>query len=133
MSAGDGDQKNRDQYRDLVGSSPDGIVLCQDSVVTFANGAAARLLGASNPDQILGKSLFERFRSPAPWSQLEVKVVQPPDQAAIQLTLRDITDRMRAEGTVRENEERLTLAFSGAQEGVWDWDLATGKVVYSSR
>jgi PAS domain S-box-containing protein len=34
---------------------------------------------------------------------------------------------------LRESEERLTLAFAGAQEGVWDWNLETGAVVYSSR
>ena len=31
----------------------------------------------------------------------------------------------------RSSEERLTLAFAGAQEGVWDWNLETGAVVYS--
>jgi PAS domain S-box-containing protein len=45
----------------------------------------------------------------------------------------DITDRKRTEAALRESEERLTLAFAGAQEGVWDWNLDTGAVVYSSR
>jgi len=45
----------------------------------------------------------------------------------------DLTERRRAETTLRENEERLKLAFAGAQEGVWDWNLETGAVVYSSR
>jgi PAS domain S-box-containing protein len=39
----------------------------------------------------------------------------------------------RTLAALRESEERLTLAFAGAQEGVWDWDLDTGAVVYSAR
>jgi len=51
----------------------------------------------------------------------------------VQIVVRDITERRRSEATLRENEERLTLAFAGAQEGVWDWNLETNAVVYSPR
>ncbi len=55
------------------------------------------------------------------------------DGEVIQVIVRDISERKRAEALLRQNEERLTLAFAGAQEGVWDWDLASGAVVYSPR
>ena len=45
-----------------------------------------------------------------------------PAGDAIQLIVRDICERKRAEAVLRQNEERLTLAFAGAQEGVWDWN-----------
>jgi PAS domain S-box-containing protein len=66
------------------------------------------------------------WRSSAP-------LIEDHDGRAIQLIVRDITERKRTEAALRASEERLTLAFAGAQEGVWDWNLETGAVVYSPR
>src|SRR5438045_378842 len=124
------------------------------------NAAALRLLGAASADQIVGKTIAELFDEPG---QARVRmllerphfeaahrfedglvrvdgavvdveaVIAPLAEGAIQLVLRDITNRKRAEHALRDSEERLTLAFAGAQEGVWYWNLETGAVVYSSR
>ena len=43
----------------------------------------------------------------------------------------DITERKRIEDARRQSEERLRLAQEKGQIGLWDWDLATGAVVWS--
>jgi PAS domain S-box-containing protein len=52
---------------------------------------------------------------------------------AVLIVIRDVTNRKATDAALRESEERLTMAFAGAQEGVFDWDLESGAVVYSAR
>ena len=47
--------------------------------------------------------------------------------------LHDVTERRRAEDTLRENEERLELVLEGSQQGFWDWNIATGEVRRNER
>jgi PAS domain S-box-containing protein len=153
-----------DQYRRLVESSPDGILLVRNSRIEFVNPSAARLFGAADPAQILGKSAFDVLHADSQQvmrqrlEQLVRGEVLPPaeekilrldgsvgqvevnstlldarDGGTIQVILRDIGERQRRESVLRESEERLMLAFAGAQEGVWDWNVETGAVVYSPR
>ncbi len=35
--------------------------------------------------------------------------------------------------SIREREERYALILAGANDGLWDWDLRTGKVYWSAR
>ncbi|OGS97786.1 MAG: hypothetical protein A3H99_09295 [Gallionellales bacterium RIFCSPLOWO2_02_FULL_59_110] len=42
-------------------------------------------------------------------------------------------ERQQAEQALRDSEERWSFALEGSGEGVWDWDMQTGKVVYSRR
>ena len=37
----------------------------------------------------------------------------------------------RADGQLRRAEERFELAISGANAGIWDWDLASGRLFWS--
>jgi PAS domain S-box-containing protein len=47
--------------------------------------------------------------------------------------VQDITDRKRAELSLRESEERWLFAFEGAEDGAWDWNAQTNKVFHSNR
>ncbi len=45
---------------------------------------------------------------------------------------RDITERKRAETALRDREELLQLATEVAGLGIWDWDLASGRLAWSA-
>jgi two-component system, NarL family, sensor histidine kinase UhpB len=153
-----------ERYRRLVELSPDGIFITRQNRIVFLNPAAVRLFGASDAEQVLGRSPFDLFHpdthahirdrvarvlagETAPlmeqklvgldgtMTDVEVTgaLLDDAEGRAIQVIVRDITERKRAEAALRESEERLRLAFAGAQEGVWDWNLETGAVVYSPR
>jgi len=47
-------RESEERYRSLVDLSPDGIVVHSEGRVVFANKAAARLLGAASPEELVG-------------------------------------------------------------------------------
>lgn len=142
---------------------PDGILISRDFRVVFVNPAAVGLFGASHPDQILGRPVPDLFHAEhreavrhaierslggeqvlnaqatvvglgtaARDVEISSTVVGNP-AVSVALIVHDVTERRRADLALREREERLRLAFAGAREGVWDWNLETGEVVYSER
>jgi PAS domain S-box-containing protein len=152
-----------ERYRRLVEWSPDGILILEDARIAFANAAAVDLFGVAGPEHLLGRSfldLLDADSRDSVWEHLshwrrgramplDAKVVRPDGKVrdisltgakaadegdrAVQLMVRDITEQKDVERALRENEERLSLAVAGAEEGVWDWNLETNAVVYSAR
>ena len=45
----------------------------------------------------------------------------------------DVTQERAAHERERAIQQRLEIAISAAEQGVWDWDLVTGEMVYSPR
>ena len=48
------------------------------------------------------------------------------------LVFRDITERKQAEEKLQQTNERLDLAQRASGAGVWDWDIKTGHIEWSS-
>ncbi|MFN3075916.1 MAG: PAS domain-containing protein [Alphaproteobacteria bacterium] len=48
-------------------------------------------------------------------------------------TVLDITERKMIEEELRRSEERYTLAVTGSNEGIWDWDIINDKFYVSPR
>ena len=48
-------------------------------------------------------------------------------------SIRYAVERQRAEEDLRESEERYSLAVTGANDGLWDWDLLAERIYLSPR
>ncbi|HET6971804.1 MAG TPA: PAS domain-containing protein [Phenylobacterium sp.] len=78
-------------------------------------GEAARLTAPSHvrPDRVV------EFR------------VAPLGDEGIGVSLVDVTERVLAESSLRESQERLDLAVRAHNIGIFDWDVASGRIVWS--
>ena len=52
-------RESEERYRELVDLSPDAIYISSDRKITYVNAACVRLLGATSPDELVGKSVLE--------------------------------------------------------------------------
>lgn len=95
--------------------------------------ADAKDLSSTQPDvaiECVGRSK-DGTSFPAELMISRIQLLTGPD--VYSAIIRDITARKLTEEKLRESEERYALASRGANDGLWDWNLKSNEVYYSSR
>lgn len=82
-------------------------------------------------------SLEQRYRQKdgrTVWADLTVSAVRGPEGQArhVILVIEDITRRRQTEQALRDSEERLRLALTAANQGLYDLDIGTGVITVSA-
>jgi PAS domain S-box-containing protein len=67
------------------------------------------------------------------YAELALKRVQLQGEDLILLTLHNLNKQKKIEQDLRTASQRLELAIAGSNDGLWDWDLQTNQVYFSTR
>jgi PAS domain S-box-containing protein len=131
---------SEEQFR-IFGYEPGAVAVIYDTfLAALLPDDHDRVLAAIN-DALLGKRPLDlECRIVRPNGEVRVvhiradvqrdSAVHPVTMAG---TVLDITERKQVEEALRASEERWHLAVRGSNDGIWDWNIQTGKVFYSSR
>jgi len=76
-------RESEERYRSLVELSPEAVIVHADGKLVYANNAAARMVGAADPQEMIGRSIGS-FVRPDYWDRVKDRVrrVQEQGQAA---------------------------------------------------
>lgn len=129
----------------VIVNNVDGIIIVdEDNNVCFVNPATERLFSRS-ASEFLNKpfdyaiDISKNVEITVGGKESEQKVIEMrtvhtlwENRNAYLISLRDITERKLLEQKLKENEERYSLAIKGSKDGLWDWDLKTDVIYYST-
>lgn len=67
------------------------------------------------------------------WVDISLSQIQRQGKRSIVVILTDITPQRHYQQALVKSEERLSLAFKGANDGLWDWNLENDHIYFSPR
>ncbi|MFB2736639.1 GAF domain-containing protein [Umezakia ovalisporum] len=132
------------------------FALDQEWRFTYINGQAEQLLQKSK-NELLGENIWEvlpamvdtKFaceyhRAIAKQVSVEFEEFYPPFQRwfsvhaypsrdGLSVYFQDITEKHQTAAALRQSEERWQLALQGNNDGIWDWNVKTNEVFFSTR
>lgn len=148
-------QQTTTQLSEILESISDAFyALDRLSRFTYVNQKAATLFGKER-EALIGKNIWEQFPETVgskPYQEIirilheggvtEFEAICPVfncwvfeqvycSSTGVSILLHDITDRKEAEKALQTREEQLRLALNAAKMGTWDWNLITGKIIWS--
>jgi len=125
-------------------------------VNTYVNGQAERLL-QKNQHEILGQNIWEVFpeiigtafhreyhRAILEQVSVEFEEFYPPlncwlrvhaypARDGLSVYFQDITEQRKTAEALEESEKRWQLVLDGNNDGIWDWNLKTNQVFFSTQ
>jgi PAS domain S-box-containing protein len=75
--------------------------------------------------------LFRRKNGEIITGLFSARIISLNNEPCILSSINDISDRKRAEECLYKSEERLRFTLEATNDGIWDWDLPTGKAFFS--